>query len=123
MDGLWGERDSPECCDKVREIQLDLLLNQSTEEDGGSTFDLDEIRKCLKGAPARAALGADQWRPHEWRNLPDEGLAELRQVLTGVERCVAWPRQVLHNVAVFIGKPTTPPTERSITLTAGLCRL
>ena len=79
---------------------------KATEEDCGSTFDLDEIRKGLKGAPAGAALGADQWRPHEWRNLPDEGLAELRQVLTGVERCVAWPRQVLHNVAVFIGKPT-----------------
>ena len=30
---------------------------------------------------------------------------------------------MLLNNMVFIGKPTTPPTERSITLTAGLYRL
>ena len=86
-------------------------------------FPLKAIRQCIKEAPAAAALGADQWRPHDWALLPEDGLIELQALLAGIEREVRSPEQVLHNVAVFIDKPTTPPSERSITLTSGLYRL
>ena len=47
----------------------------------------------------------------------------MSDILVGVERSLRWPRQVLLNAMVLSGKPTTPPTEWSITLTAGLYRL
>ena len=47
----------------------------------------------------------------------------MRDLLANVERHMDWPEQVLLNLAVFLGKPTTPPTERSITITSGLYRL
>ena len=40
-----------------------------------------------------------------------------------METSLTWPQQVLANVVVFIGKPTSVPSERPITLTAGLYRL
>ena len=54
---------------------------------------------------------------------PEAGFREIQRPLVAIEREVRWPAQVLHNVAVFLGKPAAPPTERSITLTSGLYRL
>ena len=122
---LWGTRDKAGCCEEVRRQQLKLLAacRIEPEESNEDVFPLAAVKACIRSAPPKAALGADQWRPHDWSRLPDEGIEELRDTLFEVERRMRWPAQALHNVAVFLGKPTTPPSERSITLTAGLYRL
>jgi hypothetical protein len=119
---LWGVREEPRCTPTVAS-QRAKLLRGNADIDWGDVFPDDAIRKCISTAPSKAALGADQWRPRDWKTLPDEGIAELRCLLVGIERSISWPRQALLNVAVFLGKPTVPPSERSITLTAGIYRL
>ena len=109
MGGLWGIRDSAAGCGEVRKAQLQTLAAERHEEPGEEIFSSDIFRKCLHAAPAKAALGSDQWMPHDWRSLPDEGLRELGDLLGDIEKAVRWPKQVLHNISVFIGKPTTPP--------------
>lgn len=54
------------------------------------------------------------------RRRPSGG---CRPFILQVEARVRWPRQVLHNVVVFLGKPAVLPSERPITLTSGLYRL
>ena len=122
--GLWGSREDATNCAEVKEWQLELIrmADDIGGKDDEEIFPVEAIRKCIRGAPAKAALGTDQWRPHDWAELPDEGIQQLQKILCGVEREVRWPVQALHNIAVFIWKPTVPPSERSITLTTGLYR-
>ena len=86
-------------------------------------IDADDVRKCMAGAPAKAAVGSDQWRPHDWASLPDEGIHDVVQLLHKIEEKGRWPEQVLCDLVVFIGKPTPVPSERPISLTSGLYRL
>ena len=125
MEQTLGTKDKAECCDEVRKQQLKLLAacRIGPEESNEDVFPIAAVKDCIRSAPPKAALGADQWRPHDWSSLPDEGVEELRDILVQVARKVRWPAQALRNVAVFPGNPTTPPSERSITLTAGLYRL
>jgi hypothetical protein len=119
---LWGMRDEARCTPAVASQRLQLVLDSSKVE-WDEVFPDEAIRKCIDTAPKKAALCADQWRPRDWYALPDAGINELRRLLIEVERSVMWPRQVLLNIAVFLGKPTVPPSERPITLTSGLYRL
>ena len=113
-----------EACPEVKAQQL-KMISESMEDDvvPEDVFPASDIRKCLETAPRRAATGADQWRPHDWSQLPDAAVRELQAILYRVERRMRWPAQVAHNVVVYLAKPTTPPSERPITLTSGLYRL
>jgi hypothetical protein len=86
-------------------------------------IEAEDVRKCMKGAPAKAAVGSDQWRPHDWASLPEEGIHDIVKLMHEVEAKGRWPEQVLCNLVVFIGKPTPVPSERPISLTSGLYRL
>ena len=111
--GLWGIRNGTDCCSEVMKCQVQLLLDASRGDlqESEDVFSLEDVRRCIRTAPPKAALGADQWRPHDWRNLPEDGVRELRGLLVAVEGKTQWPSQVLHNVVAFLGKPTTPPSE------------
>jgi len=91
-----------EACPEVKQQQLRLIQQADDAGDPEDIFPIDVIWKCLRTAPGRAAVGADQWRPHDWAALPDSALRELQALLMDVERDLRWPSQVIHNIAVFL---------------------
>ena len=68
------------------------------------------MQASMAGAPAKAALGSDQWRPHDWAALPEEGIHDVMDIIHAIEGKGRWPAQVLRNLVVFIGKPTPTPS-------------
>ena len=114
--GLWGIRDQARGCQEAAGVRNQILkeLAGQHKADEEELISVETVRKCIRTAPKKAALGADQWRPHDWCNLPEEGVREIRDLLANVERQMKWPGQVLLNVAVFLGnQPSCPPRGRS----------
>ena len=63
--GLWWQKDEAANCPEVRTRQLELARQSGDLGSDEEMFPLEAIRKCVKGAAAKAALGSDQWRPHD----------------------------------------------------------
>jgi hypothetical protein len=111
---VWGTSSSPRQTSK-NFSGFEQTCRELQQLHPMEPIDADDVRKCMAGAPAKAAVGSDQWRPHDWASLPDEGIHDVVQLLHKIEEKGRWPEQVLCNLVVFIGKPT-PRSKRETDL-------
>ena len=99
-----------------------VLREKGLREDEES-YSVEEVAEAVRRADPKAARGADVWRPRDWADLPDEGMAQLTSVVNGIIKELRWPDQALLNLVVMLPKPGPTPAERPITLTTGIFRL
>ena len=61
--GLWGVRGEAKCCSKVLEHRKAIFEESLIAEplDDEEIFPIEAVRKCIRTAPGKAALG--QWAP------------------------------------------------------------
>ena len=91
------------------------------EEDDPLVGTADMVRRGMRKLNADAKPGGDRWTGREARCLPDEAIDELTVLLNSINEKVAWPRQVMHNIVVLLGKPKGG--DRPICLVSWLIKL
>ena len=65
----------------------------------------DDVTQAMKYLAKNTALGIDHWSPEEWRRLPTTTHQAMAELLNRVEAGMAWPRHIVHNIIVLMGKP------------------
>ena len=66
----------------------------------------EDLLKATRRFKADTALGIDQVDVWMWQHMTLEQATMIAEFFNNVERCGAWPKQILMNIIVLMGKPT-----------------
>ena len=91
------------------------------DEDEALVGTTDMVKLGMRKLNADAKPGGNRWTGRESRCLPDEAINDLTELLNSINEKVAWPRQVMHNIVVLLGKPKGG--DRPICLVSWLIKL
>ena len=101
-----------------------FFRESSSRSDPGDILDfgVDEVIHAVNSYPGRKKGGADFWTSTQLRHLPYEVMRPFAAVLTGVQRNLRWPIQVVMNLGSLIPKPNSKG-QRPISKTPFLYRI
>ena len=74
------------------------------QENPSDEITVSLIRRGAKSIKANTGTGMDLWSPHDVANTTDEGLEELAEIYTGIEKSCTWPLQTFLNIIGLMGK-------------------
>ena len=86
---------------------LHFFSNCGQQPDGGDVLDfgVEEVINAINAYPGRKKGGSDFWTSPQLKHLPYEIMRPFASVLTGVQRFMHWPIQVILNLGSLIPKP------------------
>ena len=99
---LWTEM--PQDLEELHRTIRDLL-DETIGEDPLSPITREQITIGLKQFKNNTALGIDHWSPRELKGLPTEAHEELATLLNDIKQNRSWPRHILYDIVVLMGKP------------------
>ena len=100
---LWN-RDDHMQADTVRDL-MDLR-EEAIQQDPMGTITADMVRAAIGTIPAKAATGMDLWDAGLLRQLPQEGMKALADLLMAIEADALWPPVVWAVAVALMAKPT-----------------
>ena len=113
----WGDQwtqESQERIEALKKAMKDVVQKAKDEKYKMERPVLKEVRKLLHCLKDDRKLGLDHWSPKEWRELPDDAIEGLIDILMLIEEKVALPVQILINLMALLPKPQGG--DRAVTL-------